>query len=159
MGKVGFWAARRDLCRIRTADTAQLAALIDKHGAMSEDLVVVELMDRLRVRIADAKDVAAAAKVAHRKADPVKERRHCDTKLAAAARRCPTPSSVGTRKLFRSWVGWCCYRRRDLDLGAALCLGRGWDCSQMVPLPDSVASHAPSPAKAIVVGPPASLAS
>ena len=86
IGKVAFWAARRDLCRTRITDTAQLAALIDKHGRMPQDLVVVELVDRLRVRIADAKD-AAAAKVTHRKADPVKEQRYCDTKLAAAARR------------------------------------------------------------------------
>ena len=102
MSKVAFWAARRDLCRTRTADTAQLAELIDEHGRMPQDLVVVELMDRLRVRIADAKDVAAAVKVTYRKADPGKERRHCDTKLAAAARRCSKHLASGTRKLFRS---------------------------------------------------------
>ena len=50
MGKIGFWAARRDLCRTRTTDTEQLATLIDEHGPMPQDLVVVELMDRLRVR-------------------------------------------------------------------------------------------------------------
>ena len=88
MGKVGFWAARRDLCRTRTADTEQLAALVAEHGRMPQDLVVVELMDRLRVRIADAEDVATAVKVAYRKADPVKERRYCDKKLAVASRRC-----------------------------------------------------------------------
>ena len=107
IGKVGFWAARRDLCRTRAADTAQLAELIDRHGPMPQDLVVVELMDRLRVRIADAKDVAAAVKVTHRKADPVKERRYCDTKLAAASRRCSTHLASGTRKFFRS--------RKDLE--------------------------------------------
>ena len=107
MGKVGFWAARRDLCRTRTTDTEQLAELIDRHGAAPQDLVVVELMDRLRVRIADAKDVAAAVKVTHRKADPVKERRYCDTKLAAASWRCSTHLASGTRKLFRS--------RKDLE--------------------------------------------
>ena len=68
---------------------------------------MVELMDRLRVRIADAKDVAAAVKVTHRKADPVKERRYCDTKLAAASRRCSRHLASGTRKLFRS--------RKDLE--------------------------------------------
>ena len=107
MAKVGFWAARRDLCRTRTADTEQLADLIDKHGPAPEDLVVVELMDRLRVRIADAEDVAAAVKVTYRKADPVKERRYRDTKLAAASRRCSRHLASGTRKLFRS--------RKDLE--------------------------------------------
>ena len=107
MSKVGFWAARRDLCRTRTTDTEQLAELIDRHGPMPQDLVVVELMDRLRVRIADAKDVAAAVQVTHRKADPVKERRYCDTKLAAASRRCSRHLASGTRKLFRS--------RKDLE--------------------------------------------
>ena len=107
MGKVGFWAARRDLCRTRTADTEQLATLIAEHGRMPQDLVVVELMDRLRVRIADAENVAAAVKVAYRKADPVKERRHCDKKLAVAARRCSRHLASGTRKLFRS--------RKDLE--------------------------------------------
>ena len=107
MGKVGFWAARRDLCRTRTTDTEQLAALIDEHGPAPEDLVVVELMDRLRVRIADAEDVAAAAKVAYRKADRVKERRYCDKKLAVASRRCSRHLASGARKLFRS--------RKDLE--------------------------------------------
>ena len=107
MYKVALWAARRDLCRTRLADTARLAALIGEHGRAPEDLVVVELMDRLRVRIADAEDVAAAVKVKYRKADPVKERRYCDTKLAAAARRCSTHLASGTRKLFRS--------RKDLE--------------------------------------------
>ena len=107
MSKIGFWAARRDLCKTRTADTEQLATLIDRHGAAPQDLVVVELMDRLRVRIADAKDVAAAVKVAYRKADPVKERRYCDKKLAAASRRCSAHLASGTHKLFRS--------RKDLE--------------------------------------------
>ena len=110
MSKVGFWAARRDLCRTRAADAERLAEMIDEHGRMPQDLVVVELMDRLRVRIADAKDVAAA-EVAHRKADPVKERRYCDTKLAAASRRCSTHLASGTRKLFRS--------RKDLERNPA----------------------------------------
>ena len=85
MNKVAYWAARRDLCRTRNADTAQLAELADKHGAVPQDVAVVELMDRLRVRIADAKEAATAAGVKYRKTDPVEEQKRCDTKLSAAA--------------------------------------------------------------------------
>ena len=84
MGKAAFWAARRDLCRTRTTDTAQLAALIDKHGRMFEDSVVVELMDRLRVRIADAED--AAAKVTHRTAGVLRGGRHRQRRAGQRAR-------------------------------------------------------------------------
>ena len=102
MNKVAYWAARRDLCRTRNADTAQLAELTAKHGPIPQDAAVVELMDRLRVRIADAKGAAAAAGVKHRKADPVEEQKHCDTKLSAASRRCSTHLALGTRRLFRT---------------------------------------------------------
>ena len=93
---------------------------------MPQDLVVVEKMDRLRVRIADAEDVAAAVKVAYRKADPVKERRYCDKKLAVAARRCSRHLASGTRRLFRS--------RKDLErnpqrpAGVDVSTGRGPGC-------------------------------
>ena len=66
MNKVAYWAARRDLCRTRTVGTTQLAELTDKHGAVPQDVATVELMDRLRVRIADAKEAAAAARPASR---------------------------------------------------------------------------------------------
>ena len=102
MNKVAYWAARRDLCRTRTVDTAQLAELTDKHGAVAQDVAAVELMDRLRVRIADAEDAAAAAGVLDRKTDPAAEQKYCDTKLSTAARRCSEHLASGTRKLFRS---------------------------------------------------------
>ena len=101
MNKVAYWAARRDLCRTRNADTAQLAELADEHGAVPQDVAVVELMDRLRVRIADAKEAAAAAGVKYRKTDPVEEQKRCDTKLSAAGRRCSRHLASGTRRLFR----------------------------------------------------------
>ena len=102
MGKVAYWAARRDLCRTRNADTAQLAELTAEHGAVPQDAAVVELMDRLRVRIADAKDAATAAGVEHRKTDPVEEHKRCDTKLSAAGGCCSRHLASGTRRLFRT---------------------------------------------------------
>ena len=132
MNKVGYWAARRDLCRTRLAHRAVLAALVGEHGAVCEDPVVVESMDRLRVRIADAEAVAAAVRVAHRKPDPVKEQEYCDTKLAAASKRCSAHLAAGTRRLFRSRKD---FERNPRRLAAltyqegAILWARGWcDC-------------------------------
>ena len=101
-GRVGYWAARRDLCRARIHDAERLTALVAEHGLLPADAWAVELMDRLRVRVADAAEVAAAAKVASRKTDPVEEIRYCEAKLAAAARRFSSHLRLGTRRLFRS---------------------------------------------------------